>query len=57
MIRAIRRWVNRKKPFTCRVCGWTAPTVGRRLDQAVLAFDHWVAVHEQQSETTGDSRG
>ncbi len=48
MIRMFRRWLNRKKPLRCLNSGWSVPIVGTREDQAVLAWDHWVAEHEHR---------
>lgn len=47
MLRRIRRWLNPKKPITCLRCGWSAPLIGTRHEQADLAWIHWTTQHEE----------
>lgn len=41
----VKRWLNRRKPFLCKLCGFTVPIIGTRWDQAGLAIDHMEDAH------------
>ena len=35
----------KRKPYTCRICGYVVPLVGRREWQADVAYLHWETKH------------
>lgn len=41
----IKLGIIKRKPFTCKSCGFVAPLTGTRSWQAVVAYDHFEAEH------------
>lgn len=45
----LRRILNRNRPFICKSCGYRVPVIGSRRQQAIRAWNHWVALHESET--------
>lgn len=46
----VRLHIVKRKPYTCKHCGFVVPLTGTRSWQAVVAYDHFEAEHWDASK-------